>query len=422
MKLINKILDNKLVVFAISLVLSLLAWVYVTSGETTETIREFRNIPVQFVGEDTLESLHDLVITDVDTNSVSVEIRGPRRIVNALDASDMVAQVDVSKLSQAAYTSLNYQIVYPAGTEKKNLVITNRSQDTINFMVTMLTSRTIPVVGGFEGKVAEGFTAETPVFEPSTVTVEGPEIYLKNVHHVYVTFGKDQIVQSTYTVDTGYILADANNDPVSTTGLKITPETIRATLPIMEMKVIPLNVGILAGAGATETNTKITIEPKSITLAGDSSALAGFNQIVLDTIDLSEFASVYTATYPIQIPNGLVRINSPTEAKVTIEIIGVETREFNVTNFSWVGATDDMVVEMLSENIQVRMRGPSEVLDALDPEQIIAEIDLSDLQDTTGTYMLSVKIRVEGQPDVGAIKREDGTPYIVALRITRAEE
>ena len=238
MKLINKILDNKLVVFAISLVLSLLAWVYVTSGETTETIREFRNIPVQFVGEDTLESLHDLVITDVDTNSVSVEIRGPRRIVNALDASDMVAQVDVSKLSQAAYTSLNYQIVYPAGTEKKNLVITNRSQDTINFMVTMLTSRTIPVVGGFEGKVAEGFTAETPVFEPSTVTVEGPEIYLKNVHHVYVTFGKDQIVQSTYTVDTGYILADANNDPVSTTGLKITPETIRATLPIMEMKVI----------------------------------------------------------------------------------------------------------------------------------------------------------------------------------------
>ena len=422
MKTLRKILDNRLVIFLLSLLLSFVAWVYVTSVEVVESTKTFRNIPVEFVGEETLENVHDLVVTDVDTNSVTVEIRGPRRIVNTLEAADLVAQVDVSKLSQAAYTSLNYQIIYPSGTERRDLTIVSRSQETINFMVTKLTSQTFTVFGGFEGSVAEGFTAETPIFEPSTVTVEGPEIYLKNVDHVYVTFGKDQVVQSTYSVDTGFLLVDANNEPVSTVDLKVSPDTIRATLPILAIREIPLNVGIFEGAGATATNTKITIEPKTITLAGDSSVLAGLNQIVLDTVDLSAFSTVYTATYPIQIPNGLIRITGATEAKVTIEVIGVETRSFEVTNFTWTSAPDDMEVEVLSESLEVRLRGPAELLDLLEPEDVIAEIDLSELQDTTGTHMVSVKIRVDGQTGIGAIKKEDGSPYIVAIRITRAEQ
>lgn len=422
MKILRKIFDNKPFVFLLSLLISFIAWVYVTSVEVVESTRTFRNIPVQFVGEETLENVHDLVVTDVDTTSVTVEIRGPRRIVNTLEASDLVAQVDLSKISQASLSSLNYQIIYPSGTERRDLTIVSRSQDTINVTVSKLTTQTFTVLGGFEGSVAEGFTAETPVFEPSTITVEGPEIYLKNVDHAYVTFGKDQVIQSTYSVDTGFLLVDANNVPVSTVDLKVSPDTIRATLPIMEVREIPLNVGILEGAGATATNTKITIEPKTITLAGDSAAFSGLNQIVLDTLDLTDFSSVYSATYPIQIPNGLVRITGATEAKVTVEIIGVETRSFQVTNFAWTGASEDMDIEVLSENLEVRLRGPSEILDLLDEESVVAEMDLSELKDTTGTHMVSVKIRVDGQPGVGAIKKEDGTPYIVVIRIARAEQ
>ena len=66
-------------------------------------------------------------------------------------------------------------------------------------MVSALNSVSIPVRGGYDGKLAPGFTAEPPVFEPSSITVTGPEAYLKDVSYAWVSFGIDQVAETTYT-------------------------------------------------------------------------------------------------------------------------------------------------------------------------------------------------------------------------------
>ena len=398
----KKIYNSKAFWMIVSLLASLAIWVYVTSVETDESKTTFRGVEVELVGEDILRDSKNLVVTDLDTSTVTVEVVGPRRIVGALSSDQLVAQVDVSKLSRAAYTSQQYTIVYPDGTDTSKLSESRRTPETINFMVSAQTSKSIQVRGSFDGSLAEGYTAEMPVFEPSTITITGSEAYLKDVEYAWVTFGKEN-VDSTYSVETGFTLMDANNEPCSTTGISFSTDVVTATLPLLTLKEVNLDVNIIEGAGATKANTKITIDPVSVTLAGDSALLAGMNKIILATIDLTDFSSTFTETYTIPIDNELKNTTGITKATVTVEIVGLETKTFRVTNFSCINATEGYEADIITESKEITLRGTPEALAQIKDENIRAVADLTDYKESTGTYMPLVKVYVDGFTDVGAI-------------------
>ena len=398
----KKIYNSKAFWMIVSLLASLAIWVYVTSVETDESKTTFRGVKVELVGEDILRDSKNLVVTDMDTSTVTVEVVGPRRIIGSLSSDQLVAQVDVSKFSRAAYTSQQYTIVYPDGTDTSKLSESRRTPETINFMVSAQTSKSIQVRGSFDGSLAEGYTAEMPVFEPSTITITGSEAYLKDVEYAWVTFGKEN-VDSTYSVETGFTLMDANNEPCSTTGISFSTDVVTATLPLLTLKEVNLDVNIIEGAGATKANTKITIDPVSVTLAGDSSLLAGMNKIILATIDLTDFSSTFTETYTIPIDNELKNTTGITKATVTVEIVGLETKTFRVTNFSCINATEGYEADIITESKEITLRGTPEALAQIKAENIRAVADLTDYKESTGTYMPQVRVYVDGFTDVGAI-------------------
>ena len=400
---LRKLYNSKIFWLIISLLASFAIWTYVTSGESTEIRQVFRNVRVERVGEDSLRRSREFVITDVDTNTVTVEVLGPRRIVGVLDSTDLVAQVDVSRLTQTGEMSMKYEIVYPSGTDTRNITEVTMRPENINFIVSKINSTSIPVRGGYEGELAEGFMAETPVFEPSTITITGPEVYIKDVSYAWVTFGKDVTANSTYSIETGFTLMNEAGQAVSTENLTVSTDTVTASLPILESKEITLGIDVIEGAGATMANTKISVDPASITLAGDSAILGGLNRIILDTVDLTDFAVSKTEVYTIPINNDLTNVTGTKEATVTIEIVGLETKTFDVKNISYINAAEGSDVDILSESIEVTLRGTAEALEQVKGESIRAVADLADFKDSTGAYMPAVKIYVDGVTDVGAI-------------------
>ena len=399
----KSIFDRKIVWIIVSLLISLAIWTYVVSTENSTVTQIFRGIPIEIVGEDILQNSRNMIVTDVDTNSVRVEIRGPRRIVDALDSDNLIALVDVSKLSRAAYASMKYKIIYPDGVDTRNLSEVSYSPETVSFMVSNLNTISVPVRGGYEGKLAEGFTAESPNFEPTTITVAGPDAYLKDVSYAWVSFGADQVSSSTYTEDAGFTLINSNGDTVSTEYLTTSEDTITATLPILEIKDIPLQVELVEGAGATTANTKVTLTPDRITLAGDSAILEGMNRIILSTIDLTDFRTSFSETYTIPFDNSLRNISGVTEAKVDVEIVGLSTANYTVKNISVINVPDNIEAEIVTESLDVVLRGTQEQLDQLTAENIRAVADLSDYKDSTGSFMPHAKIYVDGFVDVGAV-------------------
>ena len=412
----RSIWDSKLLWMLLSLLISLSIWTYVVSTETATVTQVFRGIPVEITGDDVLLNSRNLIVTDVESNSVRVEIRGPRRIVDALNSEDLIAQVDVSKLTRAAYAAMKYKIVYPEGTETRYLTVTSYSPETVNFMVSNQNTISVPVRGGFEGELAPGYMAESPVFNPATVTISGPDAYLKDVSYAWVSFGKGKTVDSTYAEEVPFALMNADGEPVSTEYLLGTEETVEATLPIMEVKEVPLAVSVLEGAGATADNTKVTITPDRIKLTGDSAILAGLNQIVLTTIDLTDFRSTFSETYPIQYDNTLRNISGATEARVDVEIVGLETAPYNVKNISVINGPENANVEIETESLEVVIRGAAENLESLSAESIRAVADLTDYKDSSGPFMAPVKIYCDGVSDAGAIGK-----YTISVNIDRSE-
>ena len=415
---LRKLYNSKAFWFIISLICSMIIWVYVASVETEEFKQTFRGVHVQLIGEQLLRDSKNLVITDMDTSTVTVVVVGPRRIVGSLDSEKIFAQIDVSKLSRAAYTSQQYTVSFPDGTETSNLTVTRKTPETINFMVSPQTTKSVQVRGTFDGSVAEGYTAEAPVFEPATITLSGPEAYLRNVDYAWVSFGKEN-VDSTYEVETGYTLMSADNTPASTTGITFSTDVVTARLPILMLKEISLGINLIEGGGATAENTKITIDPDIVSLAGDSKILAGINKITLATIDLADFASTFSDVYAIPLDNELKNITGATEAKVTVEIVGLETKSFRVSNISCVNVAEGYTADILTESLDVTLRGNPESLAQLKRESIRAVADLTDIGAATGTYMPKVRIYVDGFTDVGAI-RINGADYTVSVEIERA--
>ena len=273
-------------------------------------------------------------------------------------------------------------------------------------MVSAQTSKTIQVRGSFEGQLAEGYTAEIPVFEPSTITISGPDAYISNVSYAWVTFGKDG-VDSTYSVETGFVLLDKDGEECATTGISCSTDVVKATLPLLAKKEVPLNVDLIEGAGATSKNTKVKIEPETITLAGDSALMAGLNKITVATIDLTDFGLSFTDTFTIPLSDEVKNLTGVTEATVTVEVVGLETRTFTVKNISCTNVSDGYEAEIISESITVTLRGTAEQLDQVKTENLRAVADLVDYKGSTGAYMPEVKIHVDGFPEVGAIGKNN---------------
>ena len=411
----KKITDNKIFWAITALILSFVFWLYVTSVENDNIRQTFRGVRVELAGESLLRDSKNLVVTDLSTNTVSIELVGPRRVVASLSSEDLAAQIDVSKLSQSAYASMQYTVSYPSRIDTSGISVTRKVPDTINFTVSKLNSKSIPVRGSFDGSIADGYTAQPVTFEPSEITVSGPDAFLRNISYAWVSFSAID-VSTTYSIETGITLMNAEDEPAVTDGVTCSVDVVKATLPILEMKELPLTVNLIYGAGANESNTKVSIEPESITLAGDSAILDAMNNIPVATISLADFNATYSYSYPISFDNSLINVEGITEAEVEVEIIGLESRNFTVRNIQCRGVTEGYEAEVLSKALTVKLRGTPESLAKVTSEDLVAIADLSDYDITTGSNIVNVRIQVDGALDVGAI----GGPYTIMVDIQKS--
>ena len=80
-KTISKVYNSKVFWIIISLLCSFVMWAYITSPNSSDFQKTFRGVQVEFAGQEKLLSDRDLSISSVDTQSVTVTLRGSRNSV-----------------------------------------------------------------------------------------------------------------------------------------------------------------------------------------------------------------------------------------------------------------------------------------------------------------------------------------------------
>ena len=266
----KKIYDSKVFWVIVSLFCSLMMWAYVTSQDTTDKDLTFSGIAVEFEGQEELLAEKNLSITDVSADTVSIVVRGNRSTISKLKSSDIKAVIDVSDITSPNNMTWTYKIVFPSYINESEISIVRKTPDTINFTVIKNGSKTVEIKGSFDGEIADGCVAEEFVFDPETITIEGPEETINKIDHVWVSFGKDQKIDSAYVEEAEFTLRDKNDKEISKEGLRISEDTITATQPVLKTKEVQLKVQLVSGGGITSSDCNVSIDPASIKIAGDS--------------------------------------------------------------------------------------------------------------------------------------------------------
>ncbi len=409
----SKLFDNKIFWAVVSLLAALFIWVYVTGTQEEPIEKSFSNVEVVFIGEDTLQASRGYVINNISAETVSVKISGTRRNIGSLSAADVKATIDVSLISQTGTNTQYYTLTYPDGVDADAVSLVSSNPSVISFNVTRMSTKQVPVEVQFKGSTAEGYIAGEVEYEPKTITISGPESELEQIDHVYAEIGGDELTM-TRTADVPFVLMDKSGNELASDGFEFDVSTINVTIPISMMKEVSLYVQCIYGAGATEENTSIEIEPSTITISGDTSVVSGINRIDIATIDLTDFALTLQDTYAIPLQNGVENVSGVTKANVTIEIQGVSTKQFTVTNFNYTGLPDGYYVEeIVTKNLEVKVRGAQDVLDQIQSSNLRAVADLSEVTQT-GFMYVPVKVELDGFTNAGAVGE-----YLIAIRIRR---
>ena len=184
----------------------------------------------------------------------------------------------------------------------------------------------------------------------------------------------------------------------------LSAKVVTATQPILKTKEVPLTVNLIPGGGVDADDCTVTIEPKTLKIAGDTRLVDDINSIVLGNIDLASFQTSYTHTFAITLADEVQNLTGVTEAKVTVEVRGTHTKSFTTDNISCKNVTSGYSAKIDTESIEIMLRSKdTAALDKIRPDDISVVVDLKDYGTTTGQVIATGTVYVSRVDGVGAV-------------------
>ena len=414
----GKLKESKGLYVAISILLAIAFWLYVRAENDIPVQNVVRGIPIQIMSEDVLEA-RGLMVSEVNPDTINITFEGSSSVVPRLNRNNVTVTVDVSRITSEGEHDLTYTVNMPTNLNTTGGSGITRTSDVTSITVTVvpLYTREIPIEGTFVGDVAEGYQAGELEITPETVIISGEESAVNQVARAVVEVGGDSLT-STYTGELPITLLDRDGQVIENDQISLSVDTALVILPVEVVKEVPLTVNLIPGGGISQDDidryVQVDVQPESITIAGAAEDIEPVSEISLGDIDLSQIITTGTFEMPIELANELTNISGVTRATVTVTIQGLETRTISVSNFELRNVSEGFHAEMVTESIDIQIRGPGDSLDQISPSQILVVGDLTDIISATGRYTVPARVYLNGPSDVGVVGE-----YNVTVQVTR---
>lgn len=408
-------IKSKLLNILLAAALAFGLWCYVIMVEQPESEETYYDIPVALQNEDVLTERGLMLVCERPT--VTLRLAGTRTNLNNLNESNINVLANLASITTPGTHSVTYTLSYPGNVPASAITVRSQSTEMVSLKVDKRITKQVQVVPQYIGSVPEGMIAhkENAIMDYAAIEVSGPESVLANITQavIYVDLNdQTQTIVGDYT----YSLCDDAGEPVDSQWVTTNVELVNLTLKIQQVKEIKLTVEVIPGGGATEATSAIDIQPQTIRVSGSEALLEDLDALLLGTINLAELATDTELTFPIVLPEGVTNETGITEAAVEVKFPNLRTKVFKITNIQAVGVPEGMEVDMITQELEIRVRGPVALVDAMTEENIILTVDFTDAELGTDTKRATVVIG-EGFEGVGAV----GT-YSVSVTVKEASE
>lgn len=408
-------MKSKLVTFLLALLFAIGLWVFVVTVEQPESESTYYDIPVVYQNEDVLAERGLMIVSERPT--VTLKLKSTRTNLRNLNEANINILVNLANVRDSKTYSLNYSLSYPGTVPEGDVTVVSASTEQISLKVERRITKQVEVVPVYNGSVPEGMIAhkEEAELDYQFIEVSGPESVMQNLTQAVINVdleGQTQTIAGEYP----YTLCDAEGNPVDASLLTTSVENVNLMVKIQQVKEIELRVKVIAGGGATEQTSTITIDPQTIRVSGPEALLADLEYLEIGTIDLSTMTQAEIQIFPIQLPEGITNETGLTSATVTVEFPKLRTVKMTVSDIRIIGLPEGLEAELITQQLEVTIRGLAEQIMGLRAADLTVTVDLSNAQ--VGTFTQGVTITISSRfSDVGTM----GT-YSVSVIVKEVEQ
>ena len=140
---------------------------------------------------------------------------------------------------------------------------------------------------------------------------------------------------------------------------------------------------------------KYTLSSETVRVAGPTDKIDSFNEVVAGIVPLSDITLDSVYNFDIQLPSGFENLDNVASVQVAFDTQGMVAKSFYVSDLRVRNAPAEYSVTMITKQLpSVTIVGPADIVGELTGSDIIAEVDLSDRQITTGQIKLSASVQV----------------------------
>lgn len=297
-----------LLLFVVSLVVSLLLWTQVQPAYNRDKQREFQ-VPLE------LRDLPENLMALEPPDTVTMVAEGSQAELDALSPDDVQAYVD---LSNATSDRRTYAVQVNAPMRKT--ISVRLPRPTVELRIERRASRSQDVVVALSGSPPSEYEYDGASIQPPNVKISGPESSLRNVRTARVTLDLARIRPGAqFTLDVE--LLDASNLPVPFTSAE--PPTVVVSPGITNAPAAKRVIVVPNFQGQPAFGFRVIgydLVPSQLDVAGESSALAAISTLTTEPIDLTDLKADSTIQTKIQVPQGVRLVNSNGAIRAVVKI------------------------------------------------------------------------------------------------------
>lgn len=407
-------MKNKLLTILLSLAIAVGLWTYVITVVQPESEETYYDIPVVLQNEGVLAE-RGLMITS-ERPTVTLQLSGTRTNLNQLNESNINVIANVNSVVTPGTHELPYSVSYPGNIPSGSITRQSSKPDMITLKVENRITKPVPVVPVYNGSVPEGMLAdkENIQLDHTVIEVSGPESVVEQITQALIQVDLQDQTQ-TIVQECVYTLCNDAGEPVNSQGVTTNAEIVNLTLVIQRVKEITLKVTVIPGGGATEQTSSVNVNPGTILVSGSEALLENLEVLDLGTVNLGELTGDTVMTLPIVLPEGITNETGITEATVEVNFPNLRTTTMMVDNIQLINVPEGMEAELVTQQLEVKLRGPVSLIEKITNENVIITVDLATAQPGTDKYTAQVTVQ-NSFAGVGAMNT-----YTVMVTLTEVD-
>ncbi|MCL5025833.1 MAG: CdaR family protein [Chloroflexi bacterium] len=370
-----------------SLLLSFALWTVITRQQYPEETNAVSGVPVEVTGLPA-----DLVLRN-PPSSVRLWVSAPRQRWPRLGPDNFRAQIDASR-AQAGVQELPVHVTSLDPSARVLVIEPNRT----SIGLERIALKDVGVQVKIVDSVSFGFEAGLPSVAPQQARVSGPESAVDQIVSVVASLRLDS-ARSNVSEWVRPVAQTADGRELR--DVSVSPETVLVEVPIKQevtYRTVPVVPQIVGEPALGYQMVGIAVDPSSLTVVGDPTAINDLRFLSTKPVDLGRTAKDLTVAIDPQLPANValardqkvtVRVSvSPTPGTMSMRLVPIIT-----------GADAGLEGSVEPNSAQVMLSGPTPVLGLLTPQDVQVIVNATDLgagsHKVTATVVAPPTVKVE---------------------------